>query len=125
MKEVTAVYVSGKLPSINEYIDACRKNKYLAAKMKKDAENLVMLQTLRLTQIRKRVFIRFTWYEENRRRDPDNVRAGAKFILDALQKNGKLKNDNSKWIAGFAGDIFVYGKGQGVLIEVIPAQDKR
>ena len=42
-----------------------------------------------------------------------------KFILDALQKCGKLKNDNSTYIAGFE-DAYVYGKGQGVLIEVMP-----
>ena len=55
--------------------------------------------------------------EEIRRRDPDNVRFGVKFILDALQKCGKLKNDNSSYIAGFQ-DAYEYGKGQGVMIEI-------
>ena len=120
MKEVSSVFISGKLPSINEYIDACRRNRYQAAKMKRDAEALVSYQAARLSPINSLVTIRFTWYESSRKRDPDNVCAAKKFILDALQKIGKIKNDNSKYIAGFI-DNFVYGKGQGVLIEVFRA----
>lgn len=119
MKPITSVMIHGKLPSINEYIDACRRNRYQAAKMKRDAEELIVMQSFRLTQINQRVYIRFTWFEESRKRDPDNVCAAKKFILDALQKCGKLKNDNSTYIAGFE-DAYVYGKGQGVLIEVMP-----
>ena len=113
------VMIHGKLPSLNEYIDACRRNRYQAAKMKRDAEELIMWQVKRLLPIKGRVRMRFTWYEESRRIDPDNRAAGKKFILDALQKCGKLKNDNARYIAGFE-DRFIYGKGQGVMIEVIP-----
>lgn len=111
------VMIQGRLPTANEYIDACRKNRYAAAKMKRDAETLIIWQAKRLLPIKQKVRIRLTWYEENRRRDPDNVRFGVKFILDALQKCGKLKNDNSEYIAGFE-DEFVYGQQQGVLIEI-------
>lgn len=112
------VMIHGKLPTANEYIDACRKNRYAAAKMKREAENLIMGQAFRLMKITKKVTIRLVWFEETRKRDPDNVAFAKKFILDALQRIGKLQNDNSRWIAGFE-DAFVYGKGQGVLIEVI------
>lgn len=111
------VMIHGKLPTANEYIDACRKNRYAAAKMKRDAEELIIWQAKRLLPIKQKVRIRLTWYEENRRRDPDNVRFGVKFILDALQKCGKLKNDNSTYIAGFE-DSYVYGKCQGVEIMI-------
>ena len=119
MKQVSKVFVDGKLPSINDYIDACRANKYKAAKMKREAEDLIIAQTLQLQQITRPVFFRFTWYEKTTQRDPDNVCAAKKFILDALQKSGKLKNDNAKWVRGFAGDMFIYGIKQGVLIEVL------
>ena len=38
------VMIHGKLPSLNEYIDACRRNRYQAAKMKRDAEELIIWQ---------------------------------------------------------------------------------
>lgn len=112
------VMIHGKLPTCNEYIDSCRKNRYAAAKMKRDAEDLIIWQVKRLLPIKSKVKIRLVWFEETTRRDPDNVAFAKKFILDALQKAGKLKNDNARWIAGFE-DAFVYGKGQGVLIEVM------
>ena len=113
------VFIQGKLPTCNEYIDACRENRYKAAKMKRDAETQIILQARWLSPIKTKVRVRLTWYEQNRMRDPDNVRFAVKFILDALQKCGVLKNDNSKYIAGFT-DEYVYGEGQGVKVEIIP-----
>lgn len=44
------------------------------------------------------VDIRFHWIEPNMKRDKDNIRFAAKFILDALVKMGILKNDGWKSI---------------------------
>ena len=114
------VMIHGKLPAANEYIDACRRNKYSADKMKKEAEALIIYQIKRMQPIKSRVRIRLIWIEANRLRDPDNIRFAVKFILDAMQKAGKLPNDNSRYIAGFSDD-YDYTKGEyGVMIEVIP-----
>lgn len=118
MKPITTVFVRGKLPGLNEYIDACRENRFKAAKMKREAEELIIWQTKHLSPIQSKSIFVFTWHEETRRRDPDNVCSAKKFILDALQKCGKLKNDNSRYVAGFE-DHFVYEKEQGVTIEVV------
>ena len=114
---VQKVMICGKLPTANEYIDACRKNRYAAAKMKRDAEMLIIQQIKRMQVINERIALRFTWCEKTRKRDPDNVAFAKKFVLDALQKSGKLKNDNATYIAGFE-DRFVYGQYQGVLMEI-------
>lgn len=117
MQTVNSVFVLGKLPGMNEYIDACRENRYKAAKMKREAEQLVIFQSNRLAKITKLSRFVFTWYEATHRRDPDNVCSAKKYILDALQKCGKLENDNSRFVAGFE-DRFVYGNTQGVLVEI-------
>ena len=117
-----SIMIHGKLPTCNEYIDACRKNRYAAAKMKRDAEDLIIWQTKRMKAISGKVWLQFVWYEPNRMRDPDNVAFAKKFVLDALQKCGKLKNDNSKFIAGF-NDRFVYGKEYGVEITIQEAEN--
>lgn len=117
-----SIMIHGKFHTCNEYIDACRKNRYAAAKMKRDAEDLIIWQTKRMKEIAGKVWLQFVWYEPNRMRDPDNVAFAKKFVLDALQKCGKLKNDNSKFIAGF-NDRFVYGKEYGVEITIQEAEN--
>lgn len=102
------VKICGKLPSLNEYVEACRRNPHCGAKMKANTEAAIIPQLASLPKIEKPVHITFIWHEANKRRDKDNVAAGKKFILDALQKAGKLINDNNDYIAGFT-DRFVYG----------------
>lgn len=113
------VKIKGKLPSLNEYIDACRRNRYAGAKMKQETETLVGYQLGALRPIKAPVIIHFIWYEKTRRRDKDNVAAAKKFVLDAMQRSGKLPNDNNRFIAGFT-DSFVYGKEYGVEIIIEP-----
>lgn len=118
------VKIRGKLPSLNEYINACRRNRYAGAAMKQDAERLVVLQLGALQPIKSPVIIHFIWHEKTRRRDKDNVAAAKKFILDAMQKARKIPNDNNRFVAGFS-DRFVYGaKEYAVEIIIEPMQEK-
>ena len=119
-KVIDCVLIRGRLPSCNEYITAERSNKHLAAKIKRETDQLICWQIKRMKPIAQKVRIKFIWYEENARRDPDNVCFAKKFILDAMQKAGKLKNDNAKWIAGFQDD-YSYGGIQGVAIQIMEA----
>lgn len=120
MKAPDIVFIKGKLPSLNEYIEAERTNRHIAAKMKRETDQLICWQIRRMKPITGKVRIKFVWYEETARRDPDNVAFAKKFILDAMQKAGKLKNDNAKWISGFSDD-FSYGGIQGVAIQIMEA----
>ena len=107
-RELDRVTIKGKLPSLNEYIAACRTNPHAGATMKRKVEEQIMWQIRKMKPITRPVIIFFHWHEKNRRRDKDNVAAGKKFILDAMQKAGKLVNDDNRYIKGF-GDIFDYG----------------
>lgn len=107
-----------RLPSANEYINECRTNKFGAAKYKKDLEADIGIFLRKLPLIEKPVKIRFTWVEENRRRDCDNIAFGKKFVLDALVKAGKLKDDNRRCVTGFE-DSFKYEKASKVIVEIM------
>ena len=96
-----------KLPSCNEYINECRNNKYGAAKLKYETESEIGYYLRHLPEITKPVYLRFYWIEGNKRRDLDGIAFGKKFILDALVRFGKLKNDNHRYVKGFS-DIFDY-----------------
>ena len=104
-----------KLPSLNEYINVCRGNKYEAAKFKRDIEAEIGLFIGHLPTFDNPVEIQFHWIEGNKRRDYDNVAFAKKFILDALVKKGKLKDDNRKCVVGFR-DTFEYGKATKVIL---------
>lgn len=112
--------INQKLPSFNDYIKACRTNKYVGAKMKEKVEQEIwyyIISQLKNTKIKKPIVIHFTWIEENKRRDLDNIAFAKKFILDALQKAGVLENDNQKYVKGFT-DKFLYEKQARVIIEM-------
>lgn len=101
------ITIEAKLPSLNDYIKACRANRYEGAEMKKDTERIISWFIARLPRFEKPVEIHFHWIEGNKRRDYDNVSFARKFILDALVKAGKLKDDNRRCVVGFR-DSFEY-----------------
>lgn len=113
-------HISGKLPGANDYINACRRNRYAGAKLKEDTERLICMQICDRKPVDRAVRLRFTWHEGNRRRDKDNVAFAKKFILDALQKCGVLPNDNNLYIEGFE-DVFEYGGDYGVEVMIYAA----
>lgn len=106
-----------KLPSLNDYVNACRTKAIIGANMKKRVENDIIWFIKKLPKFEQPVKIKFTWIEENKRRDLDNIAFGKKFILDAMVKAGKLKNDNRKNVIGFT-DNFEYGKENKILLEI-------
>ena len=109
--------INMKLPSLNDYIAVCRRNRYEAANYKRKLEKDIAVFLRRLPVFTKPVTIGFTWIEQNRRRDLDNVAFSKKFILDAMVKTGKLADDSSRYVIGFTDD-FKTGKETKVIIEV-------
>ena len=111
------VNIPMKLPSCNDYIYACRTNLHVANKLKKEVEDDMCLFLNKLPEFKHPVKIHFTWIEKTGRRDLDNVCFAKKFILDAMQKCGKLQNDNRKCVTGFT-DSFEIGNEYKVILEI-------
>jgi Holliday junction resolvase RusA-like endonuclease len=106
-----------KFPSLNEYIRECRANRYSGAKMKREIELDISWFFARLPRFDEPVKIHFHWVEDSKRRDLDNIAFGKKFILDALVKSGKLKDDNRRCVTAFT-DTFSYGKTAKVILTI-------
>lgn len=109
--------INMKLPSLNDYIKVCRTNKYMAAKYKADIEQQIGLYLMKMPKWTNPIKIHFHWIEGNKKRDLDNICFAKKFILDAMQKYGKLENDNRKHVTAFT-DSFEYGDITKVILEV-------
>ena len=104
--------IKGRLPNLNDLISAERKNRYAAAKLKRDAEELVIWSakaSLR-GKIPTPTIMHYLWVEPNMKRDKDNVSSfGRKVIQDALVKAGYLPGDGWNHITGFT-DTFEVDK---------------
>lgn len=90
-----------KLPSLNEYINKCRGNRFAGATMKKQIQDDLSWFIKKLPHYDKPIKITFTWYEANNKRDLDNICFAKKFILDCMQECKVIDNDNRKYVTGF------------------------
>ena len=106
-----------KLPSLNEYVNVCRTNKFKAGKYKADIERVIGFYLMKMPDWSNPIKIHFHWVEGNKRRDLDNICFAKKFILDAMVKKGKLTDDNRRCVTGFT-DEFSYGKETKVILEI-------
>ena len=93
--------IPGRLPGLNEVIRVGRGNRFGGAKQKQVTEAYIRPYLPKPIALAYPVVVGFTWYEPDRRRDPDNIAAaGAKFVLDACTKAGVLMGDSQRFIAG-------------------------
>lgn len=121
--------INEKLPSLNEVIAANRTNKHIGARHKKQIEELIGWYILKavsvgsLKPIDTACVIRITWHEKTKRRDVDNIQSAQKFILDALQKQGILKNDSRKYVKQIYHEVKDDIK-DGVIVEIIEVDDE-
>lgn len=92
--------IFGRLSGMNEMINSARTNRFGNSVLKKKetgrCEEAILVSNLK--KFEGPVSISVMWIEPNYKRDPDNIEAGIKFILDALVKTEKIKNDGQRWI---------------------------
>lgn len=110
-----------KFPSLNEYINAERRHRMIAAKMKKEWTTHVKIAAQRedcyISEDEFPVKVHFIIHEENKRRDIDNVSAMvSKFCLDGLVAAGTMPDDSQKYVNKIECDLVVDGK---VGVEII------
>ncbi len=110
------VIIEGKFPSLNEFIDANRRGKGKWNKgnqMKQDSQDDIswqLLQQHKKLHIDKPVYLHYTFYETNKKRDLDNISGYFhKVFQDALVHCGVIHNDNWHYIVGFS-DVFKVDK---------------
>jgi hypothetical protein len=111
------------LPSLNEYIDACRYNKYKANNMKQKTETSIYYYILKSIGINKPnidypVDFVFIWREKNKKRDKDNVAFAKKFIFDAFVKYGILSGDGWAVVNNWQDKFIIDKENYGVTVEI-------
>jgi hypothetical protein len=91
-----------RLPTLNEYMNVERGNRYKAAAWKRETEDKIFYTCFAGNKVPVTfvtpVTISFWWHLKDRRLDWDNVMFGQKFILDSLVGHKIIPNDGQKWI---------------------------
>lgn len=93
--------INGRLIGLNEYTKANRTKSYLANKLKREQEEIVIwsAKSCKLEKVSTYpISLRIKWYEPNAKRDIDNITFAVKFILDGLVKSGYIENDSQKYV---------------------------
>lgn len=115
--------IPGRLPGLNEYTSACRSSHMAGAAMKQESQDIVLWairSKMRQVHFEKPVFLLFTFYERDRRRDRDNVASYArKVIQDALVKAGTLEDDGWDHVTGYLDAFKIDSKNPRIVVEFI------
>ena len=93
----------GSFPNLNAIIKASKAHPKAYSKMKRDNTlSVAITASFQLEPVTPPVTVHFTYYEKNKRRDPDGFAAGAhKFVLDGLVEAKIIPGDGWGSIAGF------------------------
>ena len=91
--------IPGELPDLNEIIRIAKTHPVAYARAKEVHTEAVAWNCVgNKPKLKMPVDIVCTWYTKDLRKDPDNVSAGVKFVLDGLVKAGILPDDRRKQI---------------------------
>jgi hypothetical protein len=94
------------MPTLNEFLAASKTHRMKASGIKRDVEDNLVLEMSRMLPIDYPAVYIFTWIDHKFNADPDNIAFAHKFVFDALQKAGRIPDDNITWVKGLA-DRFV------------------
>lgn len=110
-------------PGLNEYTRKNRANWRAGKNMKEKYTQMVAWEAKgqHLSAWHKPVKILFSWYEEDNRRDLDNIFSAKKFILDGLVEAGVIPDDGQKYVRGLRDEIFIDPRAPRVEIEITSA----
>lgn len=103
--------IRGHLPSLNDYINACRSHWRQGALLKQQTDESICWQIKaaknrgHVHPVKGPVHVSFEWHESDKRRDLDNVFSAKKYILDAMQQAGIIENDDRKHVVGLSDSI--------------------
>lgn len=94
------LFIDCKMPTLNEFIAAQNRNRYIGNSMKQKYTNIVFniakSNKFKIEDVKHDIEV--TWFVTNFKSDPDNIASGLKFVLDGLVKAESIKNDGHKQI---------------------------
>lgn len=116
--------VPGELPTMNEIVKVSKAHYGAYANMKRKYTNLVAGHAKGMPVIQ-RANLCITWYCKSRRKDPDNISTGIKFLLDGLVTAGVLENDGWAQIGEILHTFEIDKKNPRVEVEINAVEEEQ
>jgi hypothetical protein len=125
-------FVPGPLPGLNDIIDASKTGFFARGKRSKRMFEYTLMARRWTKAVGDHIYIGakgdvpefdyvqivFKWLEKNKKRDPDNIAASRKFILDGMVKVGLIPTDGWRHIHSWD-DYFMVSADPGVFVSVM------
>lgn len=109
--------IQGRMTGLNEYSDAERKHRQIAAKIKEtETARVAWAAKTQLPVFTRPIHLTIVYREPNRKRDKDNIAFAKKFILDGLKDAGRIPNDGWAWIDGWSEAFVVDVADPGITV---------
>ena len=105
---MTQIILPFQLPTLNDIINTARSNKYASAAQKKKYGRKIKHEILiQLDPIPHydSIDLEIIWVESPKKRDPDNIFVGAKFLLDSFVDVGIIDDDTRDQIKSITNKI--------------------
>jgi len=120
------MFIKDTMPGLNDYSDAERKHRQVAATMKRtQTERVAWVAKTQLTPFNGPIALNFTYKEKNRKRDKDNIAFAKKFILDGLVMAGIIPNDTWAWIDSWTESFVVDAADPGITVTIYQVGGKK
>ncbi len=121
--------IHGRLPGLNELIDAERTHRQAGAALKRKSETFIrahIREQLRGYHPKPPVTLYYYFYEPNKRRDLDNIAGFAhKVIQDSLVKEKIIENDGWDYVKGFYDSFHVCKEFPRIEVEIVECQKEK
>ncbi|NES89284.1 hypothetical protein [Okeania sp. SIO2B9] len=86
-------------PTLNKIISSARRSIYASSSEKRKwTQELALMSSALQPYGENKVWLCFNWRVFNENRDPDNIAAAAKYIMDGLVAAGVLPDDSLRYI---------------------------
>ena len=113
--------IDGRLPGQNEIYKALNSHRHSGSRQKKQWTQSIAWMAIgaHLKPVTGKCRVRFLWFEPNKRRDYDNIRAGAKFVLDGRVEAKVLEDDGWRVITGLEDQFYTDKDRPRIEVEII------
>ena len=113
--------IQGSFPGLNNIIETAKRHwgGYSTEKKALTTKVAIMTRGAKLQPVQRPCIIRCLWFEKSKRRDPDNIRVGIKFILDGLVEADVLPSDGWKFITGLEDRFYIDKDSPRIEVEII------
>ncbi len=115
--------IPGTLPGLNEIVAVSKLHPKAYSREKRHYTDMIATLAHGMERTWQRVSVQCHWYSQDKRRDPDNIAAGVKYILDGLVTAGVLQGDGWRYVASVSHQFDVDKKRPRVEVQLEEVED--